>query len=152
MKRIFLFITTGVMLVALCAGGALAVDAMCKEVPCFGTKKADDLKERKPSDKEKKKGNGGDDQIFAKGNPGDKNDVVDATKYDNDKDAVVGDDKARPEEAGPDTIKVNDGDFSDSVDCGPGEDTVSFDQKKTKDKVQKDSIDASCENLTPVTP
>jgi hypothetical protein len=56
-------------------------------------------------------------------------------------DAVYGENPEVPVEAGNDTIKVNDGNPGDTVDCGPGDgDTVFFDEGDTV---------TNCENPNP---
>jgi hypothetical protein len=106
MKRMLLVMAIGVLLLALSAGTALAINIVqCRNVPCDGTNKADRIFERI--------GNHKDDSIFAKDGP----DVVNAADFKRDRDRVRG-------EGGNDRIRTDDGDARDTVNCGAGNDNI----------------------------
>ena len=105
MKRVTLVMVVGALLVALVDGVAVARDFQCNETPCNGTDKDDRIIERRgtsvPHDI---RGLDGRDRIFA-------------NRFTNDNELVQDDQRN-------DTIRTDDGDNRDTVDCGSGANDV----------------------------
>ena len=108
-KRIMLVVMAAAMLVLLVAPMALAIEKRCDQRPCYGTNKADVLRERR--------GDGVADKIYGK--RGD--DRINATRFTNDRDLLYGG-------RGDDRLNAQDGDGSDVLRGGPGYDVCYVDE------------------------
>jgi hypothetical protein len=129
MRRILLVVTALVACTALFAGVAVAKNFVCKAVPCVGTANPDVITERKGSVV---------DVIRA----GDGDDGVDAGAAGKDRDDVLG-------QGGNDVLFVQDGDFRDNANCGPGPDDVASIDASFNPETNEISIDGTrgCEQL-----
>ena len=105
-------------MLAMVAGVAVAKSFVCDTLPCFGTKKKDQIGERNGSVR---------DRIYARAG----DDTVNASRTGNDADVVFGG-------KGDDKINVQDGDGRDRACGGPGIDTISLD---SGDKFSFDGCD-----------
>jgi Ca2+-binding RTX toxin-like protein len=119
-KRIALVVLAGALLLATVAGVAVAKTFVCDTIPCYGTKKKDQIGERNGSVR---------DRIYARAG----DDTINASRAENDEDVVFGG-------KGDDKINVQDGDGRDRACGGPGIDTILLD---SGDKFSFDGCDPS---------
>ncbi len=137
MRRTILVAMVGMLLLSMMPAIALAATITCgtssdrdpSNVICKGTDNNDQITERKGQNQ---------DDIRARAG----NDTVDATPHTSDADTLHG-------QTGDDTLKANDGDTRDVVDCGQGTDTAKIDVKTdSSGKVTADKYDSDCESVT----
>ena len=123
MKRILLGLSVAALIIALSAGAAYAVTKVCSTT-CEGTKKRDTLT-----------GTAADTTFYGKHGS---DSITDIAGPDND---VVYAGKGNDTVNVEDNVQGNNKDNGDYVDCGPGYDTVFFDESR-------DTV-VNCENQNP---